>query len=114
MAAPYIHKGLQVGIEAGVTVMAEAMPYCMMQGYEKHIVERIIPHTEIKLGNQFEKNHTFIRKTKGKIKFPQCKQCKYNKLCEGPWKEYPEKFGNEEFIPVKDYYKNGLPKTGKK
>jgi len=37
------------------------------------------------------------RKELGKTKFKQCKKCKYDKICEGPWKEYPEKFGNEEF-----------------
>jgi hypothetical protein len=41
------------------------------------------------------------RKEYGKQKFPQCKECKYDLICEGPWKEYPEKHGNWEFKPVK-------------
>lgn len=101
LAAPYIHKGLQIGIDAGVRVMAEAMPYCMMKGYEKYISERVIPDTEVKTGFSFDSNHTNTRVKEGKAKFPQCKKCKYDKICEGPWKEYPEKFGNWEFRPVK-------------
>lgn len=97
---PYLHKGLQIGIDAGIRVMAEAMPYCMMQGYEEHIAEGIVPPTEIKAGDSFVDNFIEIRKTEGKIKFKQCKKCKYSIVCEGPWKEYPEKFGPGEFIPV--------------
>lgn len=102
LAAPYVHKGLQIGIDAGKKVMAEAMPYCMMQGYEEYIAERIIPETEVR-GKEFQNTNDFtkLRITKGKIKFPQCKQCRYNLVCEGPWKDYPEKMGNKEFVPIK-------------
>lgn len=30
-------------------------------------------------------------------KFPQYKLCKFDLICEGPWKEYPDKFGDSEF-----------------
>lgn len=101
LAKPYFHEGLQVGIDAEISVMAEAMPYCMMKGYEKYISERYIPFTEVKEIGYFIDDHKKIRITEGKAKFPQCKECKYNKLCEGPWKEYPEKKGCSEFIPIK-------------
>jgi len=100
LAAPYIHKGLQIGIDAGIRVMAEAMPYCMMKGYEEYISEKIIPNTEVKTGYNFDKNFTDTRVKEGKVKFPQCKRCKYDKICEGPWKEYPERFGDEEFKAI--------------
>lgn len=100
IAKSYIHSGLQVGIDAGIKVMAEAMPYCMMNGYEKYISEKIIPLTEIKTGDSFVDNFTDMRKAEGKIKFKQCKKCKYDRICEGPWMEYPERFGSDEFKPV--------------
>jgi len=100
LAMPYIKKGLQIGIDAGISVMAEATPYCMMKGYENYVSERFIPETEIKTGISFDKDHKKTRMIEGKIKFPQCKKCKYNPVCEGPWKEYYEGFGNSEFNPI--------------
>ena len=29
-----------------------------------------------------------------------CIKCKYNKICEGPWKKYPEIYGWDEFKPI--------------
>jgi radical SAM protein with 4Fe4S-binding SPASM domain len=102
LAAPYIHKGLQIGIDAGKKVMAEAMPYCLMKGYEDYISEKVIPETEIRgAKHQDTDNFTKARQVHGKSKFPQCSECKHNPVCEGPWREYPEKRGNEEFHPVK-------------
>lgn len=101
LAAPYIHQGLQIGADAGIKVMAEAMPYCQMQGYENYISENYIPEGEILDINMHAKDWGNIRKTEGKVKFPQCKTCKHDNVCEGPWKEYPEKRGSEEFQPVK-------------
>ena len=82
--------------------MTEAIPYCLMQGYEDYVAEKTIPETEIRGKNyQNTNNFTTLRKNKGKAKFPQCKQCKYDKICEGPWKEYPEKKGDKEFQSIK-------------
>ena len=100
LAAPYIHKGLQIGIDAGIKVMAEAMPYCIMKGYEKYVSELYIPETEIMDAKVKVKSFTIVRQTKGKVKFSQCKKCKYELICEGSWREYPEKRGSEEFQPV--------------
>jgi MoaA/NifB/PqqE/SkfB family radical SAM enzyme len=98
LAAPYIHKGLQIGIDAGKKVMAEAMPYCLMAGYEQYIAEKVIPQTEIR-GEKHQNTDDFgwQRKVEGKMKFSQCKRCRYDPVCEGPWKEYPERRGNKEF-----------------
>ncbi|PIQ88735.1 MAG: hypothetical protein COV72_06645 [Candidatus Omnitrophica bacterium CG11_big_fil_rev_8_21_14_0_20_42_13] len=99
-AVPYIKNALDVGIKAGVRVMAEAMPFCMMDGYEKYISEFHIPSVQIKEVGWKVDNFTFVRKTHGKKKFLQCLKCKWYTICEGPWKEYPELFGDEEFKPV--------------
>lgn len=100
LAAPYIHKGLQVGIDAGIKVMAEAMPFCVMRGYEKYCSEFYIPEGEIRDVDMFTPDWGKVRKEQGKVKFSQCKECKYDKVCEGPWKEYPERRGSEEFQPI--------------
>lgn len=100
LAAPYIRKGLQRGIDAGVMVMAEAMPYCMMKGYEKYVSERFIPETEIIDGDYVIDDYKRARIKESKAKSPQCKKCRYEIVCEGPWKEYPERKGLMEFKPT--------------
>jgi len=97
---PFIKKGLDIGIEAGIKVMTEAIPYCFMKGYEKFIAERTIPEATVFDTGHEIKNYSKYRKTKGKAKGPRCSVCKYNKLCEGPWKEYPKIFDWSEFKPV--------------
>lgn len=99
-AAPYIHKALQIGIDRDVKCMAEAMPFCVMQGYEEYCSEHFIPQTELRDLNSYDKNFEETRKNEGKIKFEKCKRCKWYNICEGPWREYPERFGNEEFQPI--------------
>lgn len=101
LAAPYIKRGLQIGIDAKIPVMAEAIPYCQMSGYENYVSEKFIPDSEIQDMNYKIPDYRKTRITEGKIKFPQCEQCRYDKICEGPWKEYPEKLGSDEFQPVR-------------
>jgi len=101
-AMPYIKKGLDIGIKAGKKVTTEAIPYCFMEGYENCIAENIIPEAKVYDIDFTLDDYTNYRKTQGKAKCPDCVKCKYFKVCEGPWKEYPELFGWEEFIPVVD------------
>jgi MoaA/NifB/PqqE/SkfB family radical SAM enzyme len=101
LVAPYMKKGLQVGIDAGKKVMTEAVPYCMMKGYEDYIAEKFIPETEIR-GKKFQNTNDFNTQKKmfGKVKFPQCEKCKYDSICEGVWDDYAKIYGGEEFEAV--------------
>ncbi|MCX7944398.1 MAG: radical SAM protein [Deltaproteobacteria bacterium] len=101
MIEPFVKKGLDIGIKARKRVMTEAIPYCIMSGYEDFIAEKIIPITTIYDANLVIKNYTEFRINEGKLKGPRCKICKYYKVCEGPWREYPERFGFDEFEPVR-------------
>lgn len=98
---PYVKKGLDIGIKAGKKVMTEAIPYCFMQGYEDYIAEKIIPEGSVFDIDFSIEDYGDYRRNEGKVKGPQCPECKYYKICEGPWKEYPELFGWGEFKPVK-------------
>ena len=98
---PYVKRGLDVGIAVGKMVMTEAIPYCFMQGYEEYVAERIIPRTRIYDYKSITNDFTEARKKEGKLKGPKCIECKHFQCCEGPWREYPEKFGWNEFIPLK-------------
>ncbi|MEM4662728.1 MAG: radical SAM protein [Candidatus Diapherotrites archaeon] len=97
---PYLHKALDIGINAGIKVMVEAYPYCFMRGYEKYCSELYMPPAEIMDAEGIVEDFDKLRRETGKLKGPRCKECRYDLICEGPWKEYPEKFGWDEFVPV--------------
>lgn len=98
---PYVKEGLDIGIGAGVRVMTEAIPYCFMEDYENYIAEKNIPNATVFDANFEIGDFTRYRQTEGKVKAKKCEKCRYFKICEGPWKEYPELFGWSEFKPVK-------------
>ncbi|MFW6025780.1 MAG: radical SAM protein [Candidatus Woesearchaeota archaeon] len=100
---PYIKEGLKRGIEAGIRVSTEAIPFCLLEDYKEYISENGgIPNGDVYNETKVIKDFENYRKKEGKKKAEKCKQCKYFKICEGPWKEYPEIFGWEEFKPVRD------------
>lgn len=105
LAAPYIKEGLRIGELGGVKCMAEAMPLCLMQDYERFISEGYMPETELRekciSGVQITKMFSEARKEHGKAKFKKCTSCKHNAACEGPWAEYPQRRGDREFRPLK-------------
>jgi radical SAM protein with 4Fe4S-binding SPASM domain len=80
--------------------MTEAIPYCLMPGYEDHIAERIIPESMIFDDDRTIDNYGEYRRQEGKAKRPECSACRYFSRCEGPWREYPERFGWQEFVPI--------------
>ncbi|MFA5038972.1 MAG: radical SAM protein [Candidatus Omnitrophota bacterium] len=100
-AAPFIIKGLEIGIRAGRGVMAEAVPLCLLEGYEACASEFFIPAAQCKEIRSVVDNFDIVRKYQAKAKFPSCRPCRWFHKCEGPWIEYPMLFGTKEFQPVK-------------
>jgi len=98
--APYVKKGLDVGIEAGISVMTEAIPPCLLKEYEKYISDLVIPYSKVYDAGFIMKDFTDYRINITKARGPNCPKCVYFSICEGPWKEYPELFGWKEFKPV--------------
>jgi MoaA/NifB/PqqE/SkfB family radical SAM enzyme len=94
---PHIFKGLDVGINASKVVMTEAIPYCFMVGYEDYVAEKIIPKTMVVDAEGVIEDYQEYRLTEGKAKGPVCKSCKMKEICEGPWREYTDFYGWEEF-----------------
>ena len=102
-ALPYIKKGLDLGIRAGVPCYTEAVPFCLMKGYEACVAERMIPPGPVADADRYIKDYAAYRRDEGKARGPRCPECKYFDLCEGPWREYPELYGWDEFVPVTDF-----------
>lgn len=109
--APYVKKAIDLCRAKDRRVTTEAIPYCFMRGYEECVVESTIPDAMVIETRFTIKDYTSYRKNRGKVKGLHCKRCSYFDVCEGPWKEYPEMFGWDEFVPVKqdklwdEYYK---------
>jgi len=96
----HVHNAIDIAVANKTHVMIEAYPFCFMKGYEKHCSELYMPPSEIIDAKSITRNFEEIRKTQGKSKFEECKRCRFDLICEGPWKEYVEKFGTKEFVPV--------------
>jgi len=87
-----------------VDLSFEAIPYCFIQGHERYVAELLLLNKKYSESKQLDgkrKNWETVRKDI-KSKFPQCKSCIYDKICEGPWKEYAYRYGSEEFRSCND------------
>lgn len=101
LIAPFVKAGLDPGIRAGRRVMTEAIPYCFLtDGYEDYAAERIMPRTRIFDAESVLDDYSTYRLAEGKAKGPPCERCLWNVDCEGPWREYPERFGWDELCPI--------------
>jgi MoaA/NifB/PqqE/SkfB family radical SAM enzyme len=118
----YVHEALRIGIQNKVRyIMVNYIPFCFMQGFEKHIGEvfvtsnMVIEHRGV---NFTDLDSKITRRKEARLKGPQCKKCKYYLVCEGIWKEYTIRRGFSELKPIpgeqiKDIKSLGV-KIGKK
>ena len=100
-ALPYVRRALDAGRAAGIPCMTEAIPFCLMKGYEWAIAEyHYMPETRVFDAESVIESYADYRWNEGKAKRPECGGCAKNDVCEGPWKEYPALYGWDEFVPV--------------
>jgi MoaA/NifB/PqqE/SkfB family radical SAM enzyme len=97
---PYVLRGLDIGVQAGVRCMTEAVPLCFLPGMVDFAAEAIIPRTKIFDAKMVVDDYTEFRLQEGKAKGDVCDRCLLDDRCEGPWREYPEHYGWDEFEPV--------------
>lgn len=109
LVKPYLHEALDIVEAAGITAFAEAVPYCHMHGHERHVVESVIPRTRIHDKPIVIADYTAYRLAEGKAKGPPCQHCSFEPYCEGPWHEYPDGYGWDEFVPRTDDPQTVLP-----
>jgi MoaA/NifB/PqqE/SkfB family radical SAM enzyme len=86
---------------AGVRLVTEAVPLCFLPGMESLAVEASIPDTTVFDYDGASLDYSAWRAGEGKLHGPPCARCAARGRCEGPWKEYPERFGWDEFQPVR-------------
>jgi MoaA/NifB/PqqE/SkfB family radical SAM enzyme len=79
------------------------VPICKLKGYEGYVSDirdRDTVHTE-HIAPDFK--DYYVEKTRRdscRIKTKKCFRCQYYRICEGVWKEYIRRFGDEELSPV--------------
>jgi MoaA/NifB/PqqE/SkfB family radical SAM enzyme len=98
--AEHLRRALEIGRGAGRRVMAEAVPYCILPGYEDCVAEELIPPTVVVDAEITIADYGRYRREQGKRKGPACSSCVHDARCEGPWREYPDRFGFEELRPA--------------
>ena len=97
-AAPFIHSAIDVGKSRGVFVTTEMVPFCFMQGYEKHIAETSLPDIEIR-ALEFSENFRDAKKS-SRVKAERCGKCRHNDICEGISRHYAKFKGTSELTPI--------------
>jgi cyclic pyranopterin phosphate synthase len=98
--AQYFHEILDIARKKNIQMIIEGLTPCFMQGYEKYITELRAPRDLVVAPDYSVSDfHEFRIKT-GRLKAPQCKDCKYTLICIGTWKDYVKKEGYGEFKPV--------------
>lgn len=97
---PYVTKSIHIARHFNKNIVTEAIPYCFMRGYADCISENIMPTMKIFEYDYVVPDFTKDRLERGKLRGPNCPECIYYNMCEGPWLEYPENFGWDEFLPI--------------
>jgi MoaA/NifB/PqqE/SkfB family radical SAM enzyme len=94
-----LFRALDVAAAAGVRGMTEAVPLCLLRGREEVAAEWIIPDAAVFDAEGTIEDYREFRVREGKAKGPPCRRCALDRVCEGPWREYPARFGWGEFRP---------------
>jgi len=98
-AAPYIKQACDILLKGNGKPFLHNIYPCIIPEHTSLMSELTTTDT-ILIGPEFV---TDIQKNRYKYreKGPQCKKCKYFKLCVGPFREYTKVRGFEEFKPIK-------------
>lgn len=100
-------SALKRGLSSELDISVYCVPFCFLPGFEtkiKEIYSYLIPHVT---GMSFKRysvreedilNELVIN---NRVKTSSCRECRFNEICLGVWKEYLEIYGEREFVPVR-------------
>jgi len=98
---PELRRALAIGRAARVPTYTEGIPLCVLGRYAGHAAEPMMPRLRIVDATWIIEDYTAVRHEEAKLKGPPCEDCDLAPACEGPWREYPEKYGWDELRPVR-------------
>lgn len=103
-AVSTLPQALSILEKAGVSIGLETFPFCMVRGFEQYVGElnqQMQTYAEInQYGSESGISNWSEMRLQIKNKFPRCRGCSFNLVCEGPWHEYAQACGGEEFKPL--------------
>jgi MoaA/NifB/PqqE/SkfB family radical SAM enzyme len=95
-----IRQCAEVAARHDMRLVTEAVPLCFLQGMSELAVEQHIPHTTVIDLDGVPFDYSQWRPVEGKAHGSACERCAAKQKCEGPWREYTDKFGWDEFNPI--------------
>jgi MoaA/NifB/PqqE/SkfB family radical SAM enzyme len=98
--ARVLFEARAVALDHQMLLATEAIPFCFLRGLEELCVEVRIPQTTVLDLDGAPGDYSRWRTAEGKSHGAPCEVCVERTRCEGPWREYPERHGWEEFKPV--------------
>lgn len=84
----------------GMRLVTEAVPFCFLPGMADLAVEDAIPPTTVIDLDGRAADYSTWRVAEGKEHGDPCARCSMRARCEGPWREYVERFGWNELRPL--------------
>jgi hypothetical protein len=95
-----VRAARDVARASGLHLCTEAIPLCFLRDMEDLAVESAIPETTVVDVDGELGDYSQWRAAEGKAHGPPCATCSARARCEGPWREYPARFGWDEFKPL--------------
>ncbi len=102
---PYLLECLDMHNPNGAWMAVFNIPYCLLPGHFKHVVDMTQPATQLR-GSDFIISIKDNRK-RDKIKLDKCSSCAFDRICFGVWENYADIYGTGEIRPVKRRGSNG-------
>jgi hypothetical protein len=102
--ARIVVQTLHSGLRSEIWFLVEAIPPCLLPGFEKHCIDLRPMHvagSDFGSGTPGGRVANYRQALQAeKRKGEQCNRCSLAAVCEGVWKEYAAKFGTKELLPV--------------
>lgn len=95
-----ITRARAVARATGMRLATEGVPLCFLREMEELAVESAIPGTVVVDLDGTSLDYSAWRSHEGKTHGPPCAACRALARCEGPWREYPARWGWGEFHPL--------------
>ena len=87
----------KIAVRYRMRLVTEAIALCFLRGMEELAVEDTIPNTTVIDLDGMPFDYSMWRPSEGKLHGPPCDACAAKGRCDGPWREYPERFGWRSF-----------------
>lgn len=98
---PYLQQVCRrLDAEADFAWAVHGFPMCVLEGYESHSYDLV--RNQESVGGSDTEDYFEFEQRHLRVKAEKCRDCLFNTVCGGPWREYVARRGWEEFTPIED------------